>query len=319
MCFHLMTAYRPASGEGRLVFDKRKAKLSCEPVTLPCGGCIQCRAAKARDWTVRAWMESNLQPVGCSLTLTYSPEHLPKGATLVPHDVRLFMRRLLREFPGVDVRFLVNGEYGDHGLRPHYHMLLWALDFFEDRVPWNRAPSGETLFRSARLDALWGKGIVAIGTLTVASAGYAARYCMKKITGPQAEREYLRHEPDGQCFWVHPVFARMSRMIFSEDRATRRGGGLGAPWVDRYWDSDAMSEFVVMDGKRVPMPDYCVKRRFKDQPDVIEARKAVALRFLAEHAEDYSGPRLRAREEVMQLRMSLLHRALDREAGYADD
>lgn len=307
MCFHLMEAFRPASGEGRLVFDRRKALPFSEPVMLPCGGCIQCRAAKARDWTVRAWMESQLEPVGCSVTLTYAPEFLPKGATLVPHDVRLFMRRVWREFPGVDVRFLVNGEYGDQGLRPHYHLLIWGVDFVEDRKPWDRAPSGEVLYLSPRLDALWGKGIAAIGTLTVQSAGYAARYCMKKITGPMAEREYQRFTPDGVPFWVHPVFARMSRKP-----------GLGGAWVDRYWESDAKSEFVVMDGQRVPMPDYCVKRRFKDHPEVIEARREVALKFLAEHSEDYSPARLAVREEVMRLRMARLERALDAEAGYGE-
>lgn len=308
MCFHLMTAYRPASGEGRLVFDQRKAKPFCEPVMLPCGGCIQCRASKARDWTVRAWMESQLQPVGCSVTLTYAPQFLPDGATLRPHDLRLFMKRVWNAFPGVDVRFLVNGEYGDQGLRPHYHLLLWGLDFVEDRVPWNRAPSGEVLYLSKRLDALWGFGIAAIGTLTVESAGYAARYCMKKITGPMAEREYQRFAADGQPFWVHPVFARMSRRP-----------GLGGAWIDRYWDSDAKSDFVRMDGRRVPMPEYCVKRRFKDQPEVIEARRAVALQYLADHASDFTIERIAVREEVMRLSMSRLHRALDAEAGYLVD
>lgn len=313
-----MTAFRPASGEGRLVFDKRRALPSAEPLLLPCGGCIQCRAAKARDWTVRAWMESQLQPIGCSLTLTYAPEHLPPGATLVPRDVKLFMRRVWRDFPHVKARFLVSGEYGDQGLRPHYHLLLWGLDFIEDRVPWNRAPSGEVLYRSARLDALWSKGIAAIGTLTVQSAGYAARYCMKKITGPMAEREYMRFQPDGQPFWVHPVFARMSRIIHCAD-GSRMAGGLGAPWVDRFWDNDAMSDFVVMDGQRVPMPAYCVKRRFRDQPEVIEARKQVALKFLAEHADDFTPARLAVKEEAMRLRMSRLERALDAEAGYLDE
>lgn len=302
-----MTAYRPASGEGRLVFDKRKAHpLRCEPIMLPCGGCVQCRAAKARDWTVRAWMESSLQPIGCSLTLTYSPEHLPPGAGLRPHDLRLFLKRLWNRFPGLDVRFLVNGEYGDKGLRPHYHLLLWGLDFVEDRKPWSKAPSGELLYRSAELDALWGLGLAAIGTLTVASAGYAARYCMKKMTGAAAEQEYMRFDPDGQPYWVQPVFARMSRRP-----------GLGGAWVDRFWHSDAMAEFVVMDGRKVPMPAYCVRRRFRDEPLVIEARKAVALSFLAEHAEDYTAERISVREAVMQLRMARLHRALEDEAGYA--
>lgn len=317
MCFHLMEAFRPASGEGRLVFDRRKASPACESVLLPCGGCIQCRATKAREWTVRAWMETQLQPIGCSLTLTYAPEHLPPGGTLSKRDLRLFMRRLWREFPDARLRFLASGEYGDQGLRPHYHLVVWGVDFIEDRTRWNRAPSGELLYRSARLDALWNKGIACIGTLTVEAAGYCARYCMKKITGAAAEREYLRHWADGQPYWVEPVFARMSRVIHLDD-GSKQAGGLGAPWVDRYWDSDAMSEFVVMNGARVPMPAYCVKRRFKDQPEVIEARRAVTLKFLADHAEDYSPARILVREEAMQLRMSRLHRALDAEAGYVD-
>ena len=44
---------------------------------LPCGRCLACKLAKAREWAVRCVLEASLYPDNCFITLTYDPEQGP--------------------------------------------------------------------------------------------------------------------------------------------------------------------------------------------------------------------------------------------------
>lgn len=314
-CFHMMTAWPAPKVEAkpslvcrgevvkpsrRLVFSPHKSFNGARPVMIPCGQCVGCRADQAREWATRCMLERQMHDASCFVTATYAPEHLPLGGSLSKRDHQLFMKRLRKACPQVDLRYLMCGEYGDHGLRPHFHYCFFGLDFVDDRVLWERAKGGDLLWRSPTLDAAWGKGIIVFGDLTYDSASYVGRYTHKKINGALAEAEYLRYSPDGQPYWVEPVFAL----------ASRRPGVAGA-WVDEFWNSDARSDFVVIEGAKVPVPGYVLERRFGDDPDELARRKFRQRAVLRRFAADMTPERLVVREEVLTLRMKRLVRELE--------
>lgn len=77
------------------------------------------------------------------MTLTYRPECLPRGGTLIPDHLSGFVKRV-RGHIGFSnsVRFYGVGEYGDRNGRPHYHLLMFGLgprysNVFADCWPYN--------------------------------------------------------------------------------------------------------------------------------------------------------------------------------------
>lgn len=138
------------------------------------------------------------------LTLTYDDEHLPDGATLVPRDLQLFIKRL-RRATSVPLRYFGVGEYGEESERPHYHVALF----------------GHT---DADIHHVWGKGMVHAGDLTRESAQYICGYTVKKLTNGRDERVRA---------WLgsrEPEFARMSQ-------------GIGKAFADRLGDQMATEKY----------------------------------------------------------------------------
>lgn len=153
---------------------------------VPCGRCMDCRLARARTWALRIMHEVKSHEDSCFVTLTYADEHLPKWGTLVKRHAQDFFRNLRREV-GKPVRYFLGGEYGDRGMRPHYHICLFGCSI-HDRPAIEKA---------------WPWGFVHIGNLTFDSAAYVACYTLKKLTGPRAD-EYVQRG-------VIPEFSLMSR------------------------------------------------------------------------------------------------------------
>lgn len=167
---------------------------------VPCGQCIGCRLERSRQWAVRLVHESKLHEKSCFVTLTYAPEHLPPGGTLVPEDLRLFIKRVRHwALPG-RVRFFACGEYGDALGRPHYHALLFGVWFSEGALLGGEGAA--SYWRSDQLSGLWSKGHASFGRVTFESAAYVARYVLKKVTGAGAPAHYGDRVPE---------FVRMSR------------------------------------------------------------------------------------------------------------
>lgn len=152
-------------------------------VPCPCGQCMPCRINRRRVWTLRILLESFMHQYSTFLTLTYAPEHIPSGGTLVPRDVQLFLKRLRKSVP-VKLRYFFVGEYGDLTERPHYHAALFGLP-----------PTALDIVSLA-----WPLGHVMLGDLTPNSARYVAGYVTKKMTSLDDSRLNGRH----------PEFARMS-------------------------------------------------------------------------------------------------------------
>ena len=137
------------------------------------------------------------------------------GGTLAKRDVQLFWKRLrkalskdarngsterflyepqlaadmgLRPMPP-KIRYYMAGEYGELYRRPHYHACLFGIDL-ADKQYFCKSPTGEKLYISKTLQALWPMGHITIGAVTFESAAYVARYVMKKINGQQQKEHY---------------------------------------------------------------------------------------------------------------------------------
>lgn len=296
-CFHPISAWKPnpAKTKSTRIFFKW-SPVAGEPIEVPCGRCLGCRMSKAQDWQTRLQHEASQHNASSFLTLTYNDAELPADYGLCVRDLQLFMKRL-RKWWDHPIRFFACGEYGDTGLRPHYHALVFGLEF-GDLVPWRKTPTGYITYRSAQLEKLWTQGHAEVGTVTSESAGYVARYCLKKVNGDAADDHYTRAHPfTGEINRVKPEFIVMSRRP-----------GIGATWLEKYAGDAFPSDFVVLDGTRKPVPAYYLRKQAEDyQQDLKAKRKEKALA----HADDNTPDRLATKEEVLRLRVLNLKRELE--------
>lgn len=306
-CTSPIDAWRPREGaaSGRLVFSPRKG-LADQHVALPCGRCTGCRLDKSRDWAVRSYHEASMHDASVFITPTYSDEHLPADYSVSVRELQLFHKKL-RHMVG-PFRFFACGEYGERGLRPHYHELLFGLDF-PDKQLYSRAKGGGNLYYSETLQKAWGKGLCLIGDVTFQSAGYCARYSMKKIGGDMAAEHYCRvHPVTGEICQVSPEFSVMSRMP-----------GIGATWFERFHREVFPSDFLVIDGRKVPVPSYYLRKLDDVEQAEVKARRrdrgfvAAAREAEAHAASGYGQARLLTKHLAQDLRAARLVRELEGE------
>jgi len=237
-------------------------------------------------------------PVNCFVTLTYGTGNLPPLASLSHRDFQLFVKRMRKHWRGKVVRFYMCGEYGPLNQRPHYHACLFNADF-EDRVPSGRSASGEVYYESELLSRLWGLGRCSVQDLTPETAGYCARYIMKKALGENAKTAYMHVDEEGVISQRRPEYAAMSLKP-----------GIGAAWFEKYRRDVFPHDFVVADGVKRPVPKYydkLAKRAKLEEWDAIEfARynRAVAA------APDNTDVRRQVREAVHLAKVTNLKRDL---------
>lgn len=170
-----------------------------------CGQCWWCRWMNALAWAVRIANEASATSAPCSfLTLTYSPEHLPKAdkypdqGTLVKKHLQDFIKRLrsrLEYYDGIQIRFFGCGEYGDKNGRAHYHVIVFGFGF-PDRRYLERSKSGFPVYSSELLSSCWKYGRCTVQDVDVGVAKYVGQYSSKKITGEKAPEFYQGRLPE---------------------------------------------------------------------------------------------------------------------------
>lgn len=175
-----------------------------EEIKLPCGRCIGCRLERSRQWAVRCVHEALLHDKSCFVTLTYNDAHLHPSGSLKYHkrDFVLFMKRLRKKF-GAGIRFFHCGEYGSTFQRPHHHVILFGVDFADDKVIYKRNKLGHILYTSPTLDRLWTDpddnssiGFSTIGECNFETVAYVARYVTKKVNGDMSYDHYYGRDPE---------------------------------------------------------------------------------------------------------------------------
>lgn len=215
---------------------------SVEPLSVPCGQCVGCRIRRSTEWAFRCIHEAELHEKNCFITCTYAPEHLPSDYSLKKKHFVDFLKRLRKALGSF--RFYMCGEYGEGNLRPHYHAILFGVDFNDKEL--HTHERGIKLYRSPLLTSVWGLGHCTVGAVTYQSAAYVARYVMKKITGRDARDYYLRQHPEtGEKFQVLPEYTQMS---------LKRG--IGYEWYKKYRSDCYPSDYLVKEGKKFTVPRY---------------------------------------------------------------
>lgn len=300
-CYHPLEGFRSQSltknGKRKLTFSAKSGYVDL-PQTVPCGQCIGCRLERSRQWAVRCVHEAQSHVHNCFVTLTYSDEHLPEGRTLVKADFQKFMKRLRKHY-GKSVRYYHCGEYGDLDDRPHYHALLFGIDF-PDKKPHSKNGQGDVVYKSELLERIWGKGFCTIGALTFETAAYTARYVMKKVNGKNAESHYESIDPEsGEVRRRVPEYATMSLKP-----------GIGGDWFDKYKSDVFPADEVVLRGKQQRAPRFYDRRLEQDDPGLLLKIKRKRTRSAKKHKADQTPERLAVREEVKLSQLKTLSRNL---------
>lgn len=208
---------------------------------LPCGQCLECRLSYAREWAVRCIHEAQMHEKNSFITLTYSDEKLT-SPKLMYSDFQKFMKKL-RKLQNDPIGVFVTGEYGDKTKRPHWHAILFNY-FPSDAKLLRKTDRGDTVHSSETLTKIWGNGICEIGSVTIDSAGYCARYAAKKLI----------HGPDGQHEF-EPISKKSSKHA------------IGKKWLEKYWpDVFLHGHLILPDGAKAPIPRYYEKWFKENRP-----------------------------------------------------
>lgn len=299
-CFQPLKAYRSAergsSGKYGITFKATGALIEGSHLSLPCGRCIGCRIDRSRQWALRCVHESKMHEHNCFVTLTYDDQHVPQSYSIDLRHVQLFMKRLRKHFAPAKIRFYACGEYGDRGLRPHYHLLLFGIDFPDKKLRSHRQKN--PVYTSAILQALWPEGSHEISAVNFRSAAYCARYVMKKMGGAKGDAHYNRVSPiDGETYNVKPEFAVMSRRP-----------GLGTTWFEKFKRDAFPSDYLIIDGRKIKPPHFYLNKLDEDEQTPIKRgrkREAVKVKW------NSTSERLKVREKVQSVRAKRLFRQLE--------
>lgn len=294
-CYHPLLAYRE---DGKVVFNKPFPL--AKGFNLPCGQCIGCRLKYSQEWAVRIMHEKQMHEESCFITLTMNDEYLStreNPQSLDKTEFQKFMKRLRKRY-GNEIRYFHCGEYGEKNNRPHYHAIIFGLDF-EDKELF-KVRDEIKLYTSESLAKLWPFGFVTLGEVTYESAAYVARYVTKKITGKEAEDHYIRWDPlTGEGIPIEPEYATMSRKP-----------GIGKTWFDKYKSDVYPNDYVVIKGEYKIRPPrfYDSKLEEEELEKLKEKRKAELPEVIDQYDENMD--RLWVKEAVKENRLKILIRDL---------
>lgn len=208
------------------------------------------------------------------------------------------------------VRYFHCGEYGSERDkngeiikgrlgRPHYHAIIFGYQF-ED-LEYLKTKKGVDLFTSPKLEEIWGKGFVTVGSVTFESAAYVARYVMKKRTGDEGETHYLKEGPNGECgphgelCYIQPEYTTMSRRP-----------GIAHDWFMAFKD-DLKKDFITINGKKFQPPKYYDTLFEIHDQDHLERVKARRI-SKAKNSEENDPDRKEQIEKVKKAQLNMLIR-----------
>lgn len=293
-CYHPLLAYR---SEGKIVFSKPFA--FAKGFNLPCGQCIGCRLKYSQEWAVRLMHENQMHDQSCFITLTMNDEYMQtreNPLSLDKSEYQRFMKRLRAKY-GKKIRYFHCGEYGEKNGRPHYHAILFGVDF-EDKELF-QVRDEIRLYVSESLSQLWPYGFSTIGEVTFESCAYVARYVTKKITGEKAKEHYIRWDPlTGEGIPIEQEYATMSRKP-----------GIGQTWLEKYKSDVYPHDYVVIKKHKIRPPRYYDKQLSESELQDIKQKRQEELPEVIDQYNE-SMDRLWVEEAVKENRLNILIRDL---------
>lgn len=236
---------------------------------LPCGKCTECRLDYAKEWALRSIKEAMMYEKNSFVTLTYNDENLGENK-LQYSDFQDFVQKLRdkiletnikgwtskngkekhqyreefkEELEKLRISIFSTGEYGTKSKRKHFHALIFNY-YPGDAIYYKSNDIGDKIYTSDTLNALWGRGFVTVGAISLESAGYCARYAAKS----------LEHGHDGEHQYT--AISKKSNK-----------NAIGKKWIEKYWKNVFELGYVDHEGKKMPIPRYFKKWLQKNQPE----------------------------------------------------
>lgn len=277
---------------------------------LPCGQCVGCRLERSRQWAIRMVHEAQLHADNCFITLTFDDHGLnsvdrevDNPMSLNKREFQLFMKRLRKSFYPKKFRYYMCGEYGELFKRPHYHAILFGVDFDDKKLI--KIKDGFRYYSSERLRESWSFGNNLITDVSFDSCAYVARYIMKKHLGKNAWKHYFDYmdENSGELFGHRlPEYTTMSRR-----------SGIGKEWLDKYLQDIYPKDKVFMRDKGCyskPPKYYDSLYEIIDPLDFLRIKEARVQQALLS-ASDNTPERLMVKEVVKLAQLNSLKRNLE--------
>ena len=261
-------------------------------------------------WATRCTHEARKHEENSFITLTYEDSQLPHDGSLVKKHLQDFMKALrhyAKRKHNIDgIKFFACGEYGEEFKRPHYHACIFGLDWQDKKI--HSAKDDYNVYRSDILDGIWRKGFTTTGDVTFDSAGYCARYALKKINGdaekiPDPKTGLLPYERihaiSGEIITVEKEFATMSRRP-----------GIGHDHWHNYRGDIYPSDECIINGHPTRPPRYYDNLLEIHDPDMLEEVKQTRVETMQKHAADNTRARLRQRKIVKEAQTQKLTREI---------
>jgi hypothetical protein len=174
-----------------------------------------------------------MHPENSFVTLTYDDQHL-KSSKLIYEDFQKFIRKLRDQNPHKTISYLVTGEYGEKNNRPHWHAIIFNYRP-TDLVRKYSNEQGNQIYSSKELSLLWPHGTSDLGNVTYQSAGYVARYALKKLKTQNPEEFF-------------PISKKSSKHA------------IGKTWLEKYWPDVFNYGYIILpDGNKSSIPRYYEK------------------------------------------------------------
>lgn len=234
------------SGKRSIVFNRSDRYLGSDlkyinPLQVPCGKCLGCKADQALMWSIRAYHESTLHKQNCFVTLTYDDKNLPTDNKINKRELQLFFKRLRKQIEPTKLRYIACGEYGDATRRPHYHAIIFGLDFLHDKITIT-----DELYSSPTLLDAWQLGHVTVAPVTMSSICYVCGYVMKKMNDED-------------------TFNLMSRRP-----------GIGHDWLKKFKSDLTRTGIVTIEGREYAIPPRYILWDEEDFAPIKAERKKFA-------------------------------------------
>lgn len=332
-CFYprqaLRTDGRTASGKSviRFISNRQSQPFIGNPKLLsglPCGQCIGCRLERSRQWAIRCVNEASLFQENSFITLTFDDESLFKRSNPMSLDMKEFpdfIKRMRRRFSDPQdslfrpsfseylpldvrdtVRYYMCGEYGDLFKRPHYHSILFGVDFSDKVLV--KIKDGKRYYTSPSLSLLWPFGMHIITDVTFDTCAYVARYIMKKSLGKDAWKNYFQYldENTGELVGHRiPEYTTMSRR-----------SGIGKEWLDKYLQDVYPKDKIFMRGRGYSKPPKYYDSLFEIfSPIDFQSLKEARIKAALSNAHDNTPDRLQVKQVVKLAQIKSLKRNLE--------
>lgn len=168
-----------------IILKISNARKNRQWVTVGCGKCDDCKRRYQNDWAIRLSNECECWSDVWFITLTYRPETIPFVVdsqtgelhnSVCKEHVQKWLKKFrishLREFGEiVHLKYFLTSEYGPRTLRPHYHMLLFGLDYYEAKRMCDIWLQDYGYYQLKKIDKSRGSSF--------AVSKYVAKYCSK--------------------------------------------------------------------------------------------------------------------------------------------